>query len=128
MANYETETLRLIDALPINGNLFESDLCGDCALNYDANGTRNSCYEATALNTGVAEALHDGDKSVSFEVENELSHEAHFRDPIRMGEYARCLLARASGDCIFYNPKTKRDRTQTEIDEYFETWRRQHAS
>lgn len=114
MSSYQTETLRLIDALPPRTEVSELGVPGECPLAFDASGTKTRCFEATALDEGVARALHNGESWVDLETEQRLTTAAGYRDRVRMSEYARCLLKRASGECHVYDAVANRERTSEE--------------
>lgn len=114
MANYETETLRLIDAIP-SDNVID----GACFLANDASGTQVSHFEAAALNQGVAETLYRGKTQwVDHVTAKELASEAKLNSPMRMIEYAACLLTRASGQCPRYDAERGLARSDEETIEY----------
>ena len=111
----EFESLRLIDALPVDGNQTDNQIHGDCPLAFDASGTRASEFEAAAQSFHVARALRDGQTSLTLPAREELAAEAGYPDVERMGEYAACLLARAAGNCVWYDATERRERTTDEV-------------
>ena len=116
MSNFEQETLRLIDAIPANGDRHELEVPGECPLAFDASGVKQDVFERLALSKEVAEALSNEQNYVAYHVrDNPDPRSTFFPSPDRYGEYAKCLLKRAMGECVQYDPEERRERTESEI-------------